>query len=283
MQITKTYRFLLIAIAFALATGLIFSFLYRISPTYSINSKYFQEVLYKKEKQADKLKEYIVNQIISGNLNVLRKNALETHGIAIFVKKNDELVYWTDNHIDIDPHDCVATNGYELKTYSNAWCLEKHIQKDSLGIITLIFLKHNFPYVNDVLRNEFAPEFKTNENILIKKGSRNDKHAIFNSQGKYLFTLSTPENPIYDNRAGYIAFFTLFLAMLLFFIGLAKCNLLSKKKWLTLQEYLIVSIVSGIVIFLSLWFKKPDMLYWDAIFSAQQYAFNTILLQTKFP
>ncbi len=180
MQITKTYRFLLIAIAFALATGLIFSFLYRISPTYSINSKYFQEVLYKKEKQADKLKEYIVNQIISGNLNVLRKNALETHGIAIFVKKNDELVYWTDNHIDIDPHECVATNGYELKTYSNAWCLEKHIQKDSLGIITLIFLKHNFPYVNDVLRNEFAPEFKTNENILIKKGSRNDKHAIFN-------------------------------------------------------------------------------------------------------
>jgi signal transduction histidine kinase len=277
MQITKTYRFLLIAAALAFATGMIFSFLYRISPTYSINSKYFQDVVYKKEKQADKLKDYIINQINSGNLNVLRKNALETHGIAVLVEKNDELIYWTDNHIDIDPHECVSSDGYELKTYSNAWCLEKHVQKDSLGIITLIFLKHNFPYVNDVLRNEFAPEFKTNENILIKKGSHNDKHAIFNSQGKYLFTLSTPENPIYDNRAGYIAFFSLFLLMLLFFIGLAKCNLLSKKKWLTIQEYLIVSIVSGIVIFLSLWFKKPEMLYWDTIFSAQQYAFNTLL------
>lgn len=277
MQITKTYRYLLFTLAFAIVMGLFFGFLYHNSPSHSINSKHFQDVLTKKEKQADKLTEFITDKIITGNLNVLRKNALETHGIAIFVEKNNELIFWTDNHIDIDPHECIPSNEYEFKSYSNAWCLEKHVQKDSLGIITLIFLKHNFPYVNDVLRNEFAPEFNTNENILIKRSNSTDKHAIFNAQGKYLFTLTPPETPVFDKRAGFASFLFLFLAMLLFFTGLANCNQLSAKKWLSIQQYFITVTVSGIFTAISLWFKIPDMLYWDVIFSAQQYAFNPLL------
>jgi two-component system, NtrC family, nitrogen regulation sensor histidine kinase NtrY len=277
MQLTKTYRNLLIAMAVAFALGFLFDILYRTSASNSIDIKHFQEVIYKKEKEADKLSKLVTNQIISGNIEVLHKTALQSRDIAIYVQKNKALLYWSDNHIDINPNDCVPSDEFELKFYSNAWCLEKHIQQDSLEIITLIFLKHNFPYQNDVLRNEFAAEFKTDESILIKTGNNTDKYAIFNSQGKYLFTLAQPETPVFDNRAGIAAFVFFALAVLLFFIALANFYHISKNKWLTLKQYFAVVISTGVFTGFSLWFKVPSMLYWDVLFSAQQYAFNPLL------
>lgn len=277
MRITKTFRNLLVAMAVAFAAGFLFEFLYRSSPALLVQSEHFQEVISKKEKEADKLTEHVTKLINNGNYAALRKTLPTANGIAIYVQKDNELIFWSDNNTDIDPHECVPNKGFELKLYSNAWCLEKHVENDSLGIITLIFLKHNFPYENDVLRNEFAPEFAAHEKIQITEGNSTDKHAIFNAQGKYLFTLALPEIPVYDKQPGTLAFGFFVVAFMLFFIALANSYKLSPKRWFTLGEYAAIVGSTGFLTVLSLWFKIPSMLYWDNIFSAQQYAFNPML------
>ncbi len=277
MQLTKTYKNLLIAMAVAFAMGLFFELIFNTSPARSINSNHFQNIINKLEKDADKLTNRINYLIQNNDFNQLKKISQVNDGISVYVQKFGDLIYWTDNHIDIDLNNNLPSAGYELKQYSNAYCLEKRVVNDSTQIITLIFLKHNFPYENDVLRNEFAHTFNIDEGIKIVTGNKNDKHAIFNTQRNYLFTLTEPENPVFDHQTGILSFICFVIALGCFFIVMANCYRFGSKKWITLKQFLLIIIITGLFIGLSLWFKIPGMLYWDYFSSAQQYAFNPFL------
>ncbi len=261
----------------SMPTGLLFEYLYDISPEWSVNTHQFQEILQNKEKKADLLVNKVLENLKSGNDKALQKITRETNGISLYFVKNGQLVFWNDNHIDFNIASWKAANEYKLKLFSNAFCIEKNIRKDSFDISILIFLKHNFPYENDVLRNSFDTEFDLNDKIKICEGNKNDQNAIFNSNGNYLFTLESGDSPVFDQKNAIYSFCFYVLAVVLLLILLANYNKLIGKKSISVTEFFIVFIVSGLLISLSLWFKKPDLLYWDQIFSAQQYAYNPLL------
>ena len=74
--------------------------------------------------------------------------------------------------------------------------------------------------------------------MLIVNGKKTDKHAVFSSHDTYLFTLSEPPVPIYNETWSQLGLMAYLLAFLIFFILFARSPYLLRRKSIPLKTFL---------------------------------------------
>lgn len=277
MKTKKNNRLLINLLLIFIVAGLVCSYFYEKSPQYAINTVKFQQKLNLKEEQAAKTLDDLKNIIVHSSKDSLINYPFSTNDISYYVFENEELVFWSDNNLDISNIALPDSTDWHYVQLPNAHCVSRLVTYDSYKFLALIKIKNNYPYENDELRNNFAADFNLNKEVLIMNGKKSDKHAVFCSHGSYLFTLAQPRAPIYNEMWSRLGLLFYSLAFLVFFILFARSPYLLRRKSIPLKTYLYILGGVGVLTGLCLFFNFPSVLFQNKLFSPYQYASNPFL------
>lgn len=271
------YRLLLVSALILLTVGFVFQFLYLNSSKHPFSVNKIEKIISQKEKNADaELEEIstVLNKNKEDDFQVLVYKHWEN---SYFIYKNGELVFWSNNEIEISP---TFSNGNKwiFETTPNAYVLSKKIVLGNYTIVGYILLKHNYPYENNDLINSFAPDIKLNKKINISEGKNTDKFAILDNSGdNYLFTLQPPEQKIYNETYAVVAFLLFSIAFLMLFYIYAFFPFLLKRKSISWKSFFVVSISASLIVILLLMLDFPITFFRNNYFTSFHYASNTLL------
>jgi len=277
MKIKGTNHILLIALFICIATGLVCEYFYQVSPRKAIQTEKFETQLIKKETEAAKTLDELKQILIHYSEDSLIYYPFTNSDISYYVFENDELVFWSDNHLDISNISLPDSTDWHYITLPNAHCVSRMLSYESTKILALITIKNNYPYENDRLINSFARGFDMDKRIRIVNGKSSDKNAVFCSHGNYLFSLSEPKTPIFNETWAAMGLFAFSLAFLIFFFLYSRAPLFVNKKTINLKIFIGLSISVGLFLGLCLYFNLPSLLFWNKIFTPFQYATNPFL------
>ena len=181
-------------------------YFYQKSPHKAIHLTEFQSQIIKKEELATATLNTLKNVLIHSTSDSLIHYNFPDNDISYYQFNQDELVYWSDNHIDIEKLEAKDTTGWHFAELPNAYCITKSIKVDSQTLLAVMAIKYNYPYENENLINNFSKDFNLDKRIEIKSGNPKDKYAVFDSRKQYLFSLNNTDTPVYSNFWGIAGF-----------------------------------------------------------------------------
>ena len=275
MKTTKNNRILVTLLIISLVTGLICNFFYETSPQNVIKIHKFQQELEIKENQAKITLEAIKQIIIHSSKDSLSRFQFDNNDITYYVFKKKELIFWSDNHLDISGISLPDSTDWHYAQLPNAHCVSKLLTYKSYRFLAFIKIKNNYPYENDELKNSF--NFNIDKEVLIVNGKNTDKHAVFSSHGNYLFSLVEPQVPIYSDMWSELGLLTYSLSFLLFFVLFSRSPYFFKRKTISFKTFLYISGIVGFITGLCLLFNLPTLLLLNKLFTPFQYASNQFL------
>ena len=198
MQLSAKYKFLTGILLAFLVLAVVSDVMYRNSSAKVPDMVRFVSELRSVERKANHTLAVYENLLREKGTDVLAERVLAENDIPVYIFSDNELIFWTDNRIDLDVLNVENCDSVEFLALSNSYVLQKCAKVDSLQLVALIPVKNNFPYENEILRNDFSEHFSTNKQVEIVVGNEKDKNAVFSSEGVYLFTLKAPESPVYS-------------------------------------------------------------------------------------
>lgn len=277
MKIPKTYRIIIYALLASIALGWLCEYFYQKSPQRAIPIEKFSAELAKKEKLATETLNDLKDIIVRSSADSLINYRYADNDISYYLFGKGELVFWSDNHIEVQDNPLNETNIWQYNKLSNAHCLVKSVPVDSGRLVAVIVVKYNYPYENRDLINSFAQDLKIDKRIELVQGSDEDKYAVFDAQNHYLFSLARPEVPIYSDFWGISGLILNIISILLLLFLYANSDKLFNIKQFCVYKFGLITICIGIIIGVSLYFNQPSLLYWNKVFSSFEYSSNPFL------
>ena len=102
MSPKQKFLAIFIALFVAIGLGILFEYLYKQSDRESLPINLFQSAFTKKEKQADKTMADLQKVVRNQQWDVFHSFEIANHSdISYYIFKGQNLLYWTDNKIDI--------------------------------------------------------------------------------------------------------------------------------------------------------------------------------------
>lgn len=258
---------------FAIAS--FFQISYHYSPERDLNIHSFQEKLNKKIKFADsELETFKINYLHNKVPSKIENNY---NDISYYVYRNDSLVFWSENEIDIP----LIFQGFGSKTafveFQHNLCVYRALRVNNYQFVALIRIKNNFTEPNNYLQNDFEPEFKLDKQVQIISGNPSDKHAIFSPEKEYLFSLSKGNNKQYDQNLS-------IWSMIFWVLGIIIAYILSKNihiplgiKELNLKLNLYTILLWSALIYAGMYWNEPWMMFAQDFFSPIYYSSGEVL------
>lgn len=277
MKTTKLSKILVITLVSCILIGLVCDYFYRISPQHAIQIENFRAELNLKEKQSANTLDEIKQIIIHTSIDSLIHYPFEKNDIAYYVFEKGELVFWSDNNLDISNIKLPTSNDWHYVQLPNAHCVSRLISYESTKIWALITIKNNYSYENDELTNNFAHGFVMDKQVQIVNGKSSDKQAIYCSHGDYLFSLSVPPTPIFNETWAIIGLIAYSLAIFIFLLLYANAPHLANRKTMSPKSFIALAMSVGGFIGMGLYFNLPSLLFWNKLFTPFQYASNPLL------
>lgn len=276
--IQQKYRYSVYLLLASILVTVFCSVFYQISGRKNIQVKEFQKTLATKQGLAEKKIKLIENTIIHSSTDSLSHLKIGGSDISFWVtNENGMPVYWTDNQTDISNHTGDSISNWHFVKLPNAYGILKISSLDNLTIVTYINIKHNYPYENKSLVNDFTPDFKLHKLTELKYGSKKDEYPVYSYNGDYLFSLIQPDYPVYSSSwgmAGFVAsLFSLFMLLRIYLISYR----FNRKKHLTIKQFGFTTAIVSILILASLLFNTPSLLYWNELFSSAEYSSGALL------
>ncbi len=270
-------KVLIAGLLISLAIGLLCGFFYDLSPKYSIHPQKIEKQINKLENIAESTSEKLKNIIIHSSVDSLGKFNFEDNGIYYFVFNNNNLVFWSDNSVEINSSFMSRKSVWQPMQLPNAFGLIRTKRFDSYRILSFIKIKNNYSYENEELVNSFTKGFKCDKQIQILNGNPTDQFAITDQNQTYLFSLMESKTPVFNETwaiegfIGYSAFF------ILFFILYCSFPLIRDNKIIDKNTFTQLTIGVGFITALLLYFGLPQVFFSNTLFTPFQYASNPLL------
>ena len=196
------------------------------------------------------------------------KEFLDYENIALFVYKNDELIFWTSNNIPMDRPIGSLRNTNDMLHLRNGWYEYFKEESNGLNKVALIFIKPEYDVQNNYFSNSFASWLQLPSSTELRDSVSYLPHAIKSSEGKPLFEIFLNEKIIRSEigSAWSIALFFISLLILVFYsIKYAYSTKLSVIK------FVIITIAIVGLRSLVIYFKWPGLLYNSSLFTPGDY------------
>lgn len=277
IHFTKKTLSLLSLFIISLTIGLVCSYFYDQSPETLININRFRTELSKKETEADKGLNLISDLVDSNSIDSLYGYKFNKEDLSFYLYDDSNLLFWSDNHLDIDELNPKAVDSTFFVQLPNAYCVAKTIVCDDLLAMAIIRIKNDYPYENDQLSNLFSVDLHCDKSVSLCIGSSTDEFAVFDQQSQYLFSLQAPQEPVHNKYWGWVGMVAFFISMLILLFIYVRFNLFLKTKKLSVSQFGTISLLVFTIIALSLYFNYPGLLYWNKLFTPFQYASNKFL------
>jgi two-component system nitrogen regulation sensor histidine kinase NtrY len=274
------YRLVFIFISFLVAALVIQFFSTEESKQVKKKQKNFEQVLRFKEQRLQALLEVVLKkqEVFSPFQSIfvnIPEDLWQDEGLAIFLYRNDSLIYWSDNNVPIkNVLDKKEFSG-PLLHYANGWFRVISNEKQNLKVIGLILIKNDFPYQNDYLVNDFQKDFNLKTDITLDTipGSVN----IFANNGQFLFSLNYEnihKNSLKTNLIVFAFLLVSFISLILLLYYLY--NLFDFLRRNPLLLLITFSFDAIFIRFIFLYFRIPGFLCHTNLFSPYYYATSFI-------
>ncbi len=242
----------------------------------------FQEILHRKEG----ILESYVDRILDDTDSLDRDRyladraafieGLNEEGLAILIYEEDTLVVWTDHTFPIPQFysDTLFQKG--LVFQGNAWFRPRIFEKGNRTVVGLIMLKHEYPYENKFLRNDFQRGFNMPPGVALTDPESQQGTVIFDQSGNSLFSLDPGDTP-YRKFPGYLISGFYFAGLILMLLFISKCLSIlpgQRKKRIALFGLgaLLVLLNFSLVIF-----RVPTVVFSSELFSPYYFANSQLL------
>lgn len=245
-----------------------------------IDVQHVTSVLREKENKA---KEYI-NQLIDnvsthknyviGDLDVYEKK-LNSYGISILAYKNDTLVFWSTNSVEVPRLYRPLLYGNNFKRLHHGWFRILTKTADDYKIVALIVIKKEYQYQNSYLQNAFSKGFNLPKSVQITIDEDNGV-KFYSSTSEYLFSLEQNtgifQSVVNQSKASLfyaLAFILGLICSIAFIIGIKNIH----KARLFILAYGLMLLLMR---FLMLKYSIPDVfhsmeLFYPALYAASEY------------
>lgn len=277
MNQKRVNKILFVALLTFFVAGVTSSLIYKSSPSNAIDKVGFQVVLNRKMAQADALVKQMKYVVTHTSVDSLIRFVHPDNNLSFYVIQRGQLIFWTDNQLDISGLDDKHDSPWTFVQIPNAFCVTRVYHFDDLVFRSVIKIKNNYPYENQELTNGYAQGFQMNREVRMTVGRPSDKLAVFANGRHYLFSFQEPKTPVYNElwaTTGLI-FFSLFFAV--FFLLYARFPFLWGRKKISLKQFAMLALTTGLGTAVCLYFNVPGVLFLNKLFTPFQYASNPFL------
>jgi len=276
----KIFRLAFLFITFLVAALVIQYFFTRENDQIIDRKKNFEQILRLKEQRLQTLLEDVMKdqdalRPFQSIFRDLPADLWQDEGLAIFLYRNDSLVYWSDNNVPAGIVFNKKLVSSPFMHYANGWFMVIINEKQNLKAIGLILIKNDFPYQNDYLVNDFQKDFNLEVNVELDTipGSVN----VSANNGEFLFSLNYENihnNSLKTNLIVFAFLLVSFISMILLLFYLY--NLFDFFRRNPLFLLLAFSFDAIFIRFVLLYFGIPGFLYHTDLFSPYYYATSFI-------
>jgi two-component system, NtrC family, nitrogen regulation sensor histidine kinase NtrY len=223
-EIFYKYRYLLAAIILLAGAFMVER---HINIPRKVNAARFQILLNQRERLVSGNLDDIAGIIREKGLNIFRRehgeryfNLYDEKGIVILAYHDETLKYWNSNLLPLQIDKTVLEEEKKVINPGNGWyVITSHKIDDSLTLLGLILVKHDYVFENEFLINDFHPDLKMFPEVELGFDSHGD-NIISDLDGNFLFTLNEPRPPVHGNFFSFLACLLHASAIILFFLFL---------------------------------------------------------------
>lgn len=266
----------IVLIAFILI-GVFFNVLYTLSPRHIIDTDKTKTEISQKQLQAEEMLEKLQRIVSKGSLTDIYKYNFPDIPTTYFILKKDSAIFWSRNYVDFRLLSLPANSHWNYILLPNAHCICKVINHKGYRLAALIKIKNNFPFENEQLQNTYAQGINLEKNVGIKIGKSTDTYAISGRNKDYLFSLTEPASPVYNQRYGTIAMWAYLFAFLLIFILYARIPYFFNRKNISITSFTYSFLFMGAFVLLCLRMNFPGVLFQNTSYAPFLYASNPAL------
>ena len=240
----------------------------------------FQSTIFEKEQATKKIIADIFNvfdQLPEEFLNFEDINALiSENDVEILVYTKDSLKYWSDNKIPgkIEYDQKLFENNFSK--FKNAYFEIIKLEKREIKVIGLILIKHEYPYQNKYLINDFQSDFNVPSGTSIEIEISNS-YKILSGNGEVLFSIKFKPDDTLSEAEVFLLFFLYIIAFILFAIFLFQLYTYfpffkNNKILLVISYCLDLIIIRGIIQY----FHIPKILYNSKLFDPEFFSLSIL-------
>lgn len=154
----KKYYLILIA-AFSSLIFLVF-FFHTFSTQYERDVASFSSRFLAMEERLENILRYRSDELIKSGVEDQWSNVVYPNGINLHVYRNDSLIFWNTNQLPIIRFADIHFPAQGLLHLQNGWYYAKTVEVGDYVLCGSFLIKHDYPYKNDDLINDFAPDIE---------------------------------------------------------------------------------------------------------------------------
>ncbi len=197
--------------------------------------------------------------------NVDFSEEFSEEGVAYYVYRDQELVFWSSNTMAIP--DTAGWWSQRFGQVGNSWLLMQFREKENIQVIGVLQIKKSYSYENAYLRNDFHPSFGVHTGLALYGLDHEDGEIIHDAEGAPLFKICA--NSVGLSAYPFYNFLFLFLGVAFFLFFLQSVLEVYLKK---IKYFLLSVLLLGGVYALYQIVKGPHTLQQYAIFNPDNFS-----------
>lgn len=224
------YRFFLLA--FLVTFSFVFYYSHVFKVDFNQQTEHFQTKFTEQEQKLDfflQEKKALLSRLDNFRSHIFFE---ENPPFNLHLYRNDSLVFWNTNKLPIRQFADIHYPSEGIIHLQNGWYFAKIVKYKNYILCGSFLIKHDFPYQNKDLKNEFvAPldvEFEASISL-----EQNPGTSIFGSNKNFLFSLLPNDTQIASETESQLLLFLLLASLITWFVAVFKTThiLPQKLKW----------------------------------------------------
>jgi len=273
-------RVLLLTVSLLLLIGFWCDYSVKKTSHHGINVQFISDVLQKKEKRANAYIRDLKLKLHSGKADMFSdldsyEKKLKADGISLLAYKNDTLLFWSTNNIEVPRLYRKSLYEKNFKQLHHGWFRIILDSEKDYKIIALIGIKKEYQYQNTYLQNAFNKDFNLPKSVKICV-NENQGVRFYNPKGDYLFSLSQNtgifQSEINQSKASVFYALAFFLALITSVVFINGINCIVKARLFIFVYGLALLLVR----YLMINFSIPNIfhsleLFYPALYAASDF------------
>jgi signal transduction histidine kinase len=208
--------------------------------------------------------------------SILSSEKPKSRNYYFFFYEDDSLAYWSDNAVPVPAQYDTTIFSSQPVSLANGIYLHRDSLIDTKRILVLCLIKHQYPFQNIYLLNDFHESYRVppKTDIAFSEGEWN----VHDSHGQFLFSVISPAKKMPDGLAAYLllflyAFLFLSVSAAIYHFYLAFRQYL-KSRFLFMLAFAVDIIILRVLMFI---FRLPNDIHNSVIFSPNPYALSDLI------
>lgn len=196
---------------------------------------------------------------------------LNKEGLVLLIYEEDTIEVWTDHTFPIPSvyNDTLFQKG--LIFQGNAWFTPRIFAREERKVVGLILLKHEYPYENKFLRNDFQDKFHIPSSVVLTNPKSDRGTVIYDQSGNPLFSLDPGDQP-FRNYPGYLISGFYFAGLILMLLFFSKCLAMFHEQRKKRIALLGLGVLLVLINFSLVLFRVPRVVFTSELFSPYYFA-----------